>query len=861
MTSDTQKPWSRIIAVFDEMCALPDAERRRQLELLATAEPAVHAEVASLLQALDHTSLDHSPVAGAALPAPSSPLGAGARLGPWVIIRRIGEGGMGTVYEAARGDAAYEGRVAIKTLAARAVTPSATRRFVQERQILASLQHPHIAALLDGGTTDDGLPYLVMEYVDGAPIDQWCDARQLNIGARLDLFRQVCDALQYAHRNLVVHRDLKPSNILVTSDGRVKVVDFGIAKLLDETTESGAPTDTRVPLTLAYASPEQVRGATITTASDVYSLGVVLHHLLAGSTPYTVDATTPLQLMAAITEGVPVPPSQTASDARALARGLPHARSLRDALARELDAIVLMALRKEPDRRYAGADALGDDILRFLRGLPVIARADTLGYRTRKFVRRQRALVAGVSVAFAAVTLGAVASLRQAQRATAEAARSERFAGFLQTVLGSSDAFLEGTAISLGPTASVAELLDSAATRVPREFADDPRIRARLYGTIGSAFLSRSRMAEATFLLDSAATLANATYGPASPQRVTALLDGAESLLHRNRFREAEQRVQTALAALESSGQRGTPLHVRAQLELASQAYVQADLRRVDSLVRLALSADSALDRAPTIVRASLLNRLGSIQALTVGVTESEKTLRHALKTHESARASFTVEQADILNNLASSIMAQGRWAEADSICQRGAASTIRTFGPASREAAIFDVCTGSFALMRGDTAVARQRIMRALRIADSVPEVFLTHRLRPREALIGLESAVGRWAAADSIAAELHQLARGSNWTSRLNADMAYARTRGSLGNFATAESLFRDAARLQDSTGIRVPNVDPWIRVSLAQILAVTDRQAASDSLTRTMSPAEQKLVSDFVAIRRARAARPPR
>ena len=695
-----------------------------------------------------------------------------------------------------------------------------------------------------------------MEYVDGAPIDQWCDARQLNIASRLDLFRQVCDALQYAHRNLVVHRDLKPSNILVTTDGRAKVVDFGIAKLLDDTTGTGAPTDTRVPLTLGYASPEQVRGAPITTASDVYSLGIVLHQLLAGGSPYLVDAGSPMQLLAAITEQPPVPPSQTARDASAMARGLPHARSLRDALSRELDAIVLMALRKEPDRRYAGADALGDDILRFLRGLPVIARADTLGYRTRKFVRRQRALVAGVTVAFLAVAGGAVASLRQAQRATTEAARSERVAGFLQTILGSSDVFFEGSGIALGPMGNVAQLLDSAAARVPREFADDPRTRARLYGTIGSAFLSRSRMREATFLLDSAAILAAATYGPASPQRVMALLDASQSLLHRNRSADAEQRVRTALAALTAANTLGGELHVRALRDLASVYFVRADVRRVDSIARPALAMERALGAQPTVLQASLLNRIGASAVLLATPMESDSILRDALAAYDASGASFTVELADILNNLAWNKLSIGQAAAAESLCVRGSRGVRETLGPSSREAAMFLLCDGLLAMARGDLASARRNVLRSEAIADSLPEVFVGFRMRPREALVQLEAVAGRWREADSVASVLRAIAQPSSWMERLNADLAYARTRGSLGDFVMSETLFRDAARLQDSVGIRYPGADLWIRISLAQLYAITNRQSVSDSLMQLLAPPQQKVVTDWLAVRRARA-----
>ena len=357
------------------------------------------------------------------------------RLGPYRLIREIGHGGMGTVYLGVRDDDVFQKRVAIKVLKRGMDTDSIVRRFRHERQILASLEHPFIASLLDGGSTPDGRPYFAMEYVEGQPIVDYCDTQRLDTPARLALFRHVCTAVQYAHQNLVIHRDIKPANVLVTADGTPKLLDFGIAKLLNP--ELGghtlAPTAPGLQLmTPEYASPEQVRGETVTTASDVYSLGVLLYELLAGRLPYRLTSRTPADIVRIVCESEPVRPSTaiTQIDRDATAETRPRLTvdvdRLRRQLAGDLDNIVLKALSKEPQRRYASVDQFSEDVRRHLVGLPVLARKDTWGYRTTKFVRRNRALVGAGVVTFVVLVAGIVATAWQAREARAERARAEQ---------------------------------------------------------------------------------------------------------------------------------------------------------------------------------------------------------------------------------------------------------------------------------------------------------------------------------------------------------------------------------------------------------------------------------------------------
>ncbi len=334
----------------------------------------------------------------------------GSHIGPYRIVREIGRGGMGAVYLAERDDEHYHQQVAIKLIKPGLGGDVIRRRFRNEMQILAELNHPNIARLFDAGTTDDGLPYLVMEYVEGSAINAYCDQHQLSVEQRLKLFSTVCEAVQYAHQHLVIHRDIKPGNILVTSEGLPKLVDFGIAKLLGRGNLGSDLTATAMPfMTPQYASPEQVRAESVTTATDVYSLGVVLYELLSGRAPYRFRSRVPHEVAKTICDEDPQP--------------LPRTRK---PLHGDLDNIVLMAMRKEPQRRYATAEQLSEDIQRHLNGLPVRARQDTFSYRAGKFIRRQKVAVTAAAVVALTLLAGIIATTWQVRVARAERARSER---------------------------------------------------------------------------------------------------------------------------------------------------------------------------------------------------------------------------------------------------------------------------------------------------------------------------------------------------------------------------------------------------------------------------------------------------
>ncbi len=407
--SMTPERLQQIRAVFESVVELAPGECDGVLAEAREKDPALADEVNKLVAAYhrENTFLSQ-PITSLHIPA--EPDLAGSRIGAYEIVQEIGRGGMGTVYEAARIDGSFRKRVAVKVIRANLLTEAMHERFRREREILAGLDHPAIARILDGGTTDAGRPYFVMEHVSGVRIDDYCRERQLDIGGRIALFVRVCDAVQYAHAHLVVHCDLKPGNILVTAEGGVKLLDFGIAKILVDPTEQqpAARAASAVILTPEYASPEQVRGEPVTAATDVYLLGVLLYELLTGVNPMHESGDLPHQVMNAVCQSVPAKPSAVAAPG--------SRRQLRG----ELDNVIMLALEKDPRRRYSSVAQLRDDLERYRTGRPVVAQGDRFSYRTGKFLRRNLAAVAAISLVILSLTVGIVFSLGEAQRARRE---------------------------------------------------------------------------------------------------------------------------------------------------------------------------------------------------------------------------------------------------------------------------------------------------------------------------------------------------------------------------------------------------------------------------------------------------------
>jgi tetratricopeptide (TPR) repeat protein/tRNA A-37 threonylcarbamoyl transferase component Bud32 len=415
----TPERLQQIRAVFESVVDFPPDDRNRILAETRDADPSLVVEVELLVAAYERRGdFMSQPIADLHSPAASSETDlAGSRIGSYEIVQEIGRGGMGTVYEAARIDGSFRKRVAIKVIRATLLTESMHERFRRERQILAGLDHPNIAGILDGGATETGRPYFVMEYVSGVRIDRYCLEHHLDIDGRLDLFSRVCDAVQYAHDHMIVHCDLKPGNILVTPEGSVKLLDFGIAKILADPAQTQPPSlaASALILTPEYASPEQVLGKSITAATDVYLLGVLLYELLTGLNPMHGSGDLPHQVMSAVCERIPLKPSIAVTED--VSGGF---HGWRRQLKGELDNIGMRALQKDPVRRYSSVALFRDDLDRYKNGLPVMAQGDRFGYRAEKFLRRNMAPIAAVTLVILSLTAGIVVSVGEAKRARQE---------------------------------------------------------------------------------------------------------------------------------------------------------------------------------------------------------------------------------------------------------------------------------------------------------------------------------------------------------------------------------------------------------------------------------------------------------
>ena len=558
MTSDD---WNRLQDCFALALSLDAAARERYLAELDRTEPGFATRLRRLLAAdaaSDAAARGAVDACVESLARDTPDPWIGRMLGGWRIARRLAGGGMGAVFVAERTDGQFAQTVAIKVMAAQLVHPAAVARFRAERQILASLNHPYIAKLIDGGTGTDGLPFLVMEYVDGLPIDEYCRRHSLDVPARLQLFRRVCEAIDYAHRRLVVHRDLKPSNILVDAEGAPRLLDFGIAKLLEssDAASAGLTRAGGAVLTPEFASPEQVRGEPVSVATDVYSLGVLLFRLLTGQSPYGRSVATPAEYLRAIVSDDPQRPSTVVPDASttpgpavpaptAAARDAAAIARMRRQLAGDLDNIILKALQKSPDRRYATASAFAADIGRHLEHQPVEARGDDFGYRAARFMRRHLAAVVAATLLVTSVTgLVAFYTLRLADerdRAEIAAARAQEVSRFVGTLFeGASPYRTQGEAVS------AVDLLRRGVQSVD-ELEGEPQVQAELLRIIGRSLTALGDFAEAVPLLERALSLKQAAPAPDELSIAETLLALGESLRLRGDPARAAELIRQSL--------------------------------------------------------------------------------------------------------------------------------------------------------------------------------------------------------------------------------------------------------------------------------------------------------------------------
>ncbi|MEM8560420.1 MAG: serine/threonine-protein kinase, partial [Bacteroidota bacterium] len=554
---------------------IPAGQVAPMVEAVAAEQAAAvpSAEASSSDDAPPDASTDSASTDSGAQVAPSTTVEEslqGTRLGPWRLVREIGRGGMGTVWLAERADGAFEQRVAIKRVRASVFSEALRRRFLRERSLLARLHHPYIAQLIDGGVTDDGVPYLVMEYVPGTSLLEHCAARNLGVHARIELFLRVCEAVQYAHRHLVIHRDLKPSNILVTPDGRVKLLDFGIGKLQHDDDGGDALTLTGIrPFTPQYAAPEQIRNQTVTTATDVYGLGVLLFELLTGQRPFTAPTGSVHEIERAVLEDVPPSPSTALRRAEPETTGFAQPQRVARLLSGDLDAIVRKALAKTPERRYRSAEAFARDLKRHLEAKPVQARRGAFGYRLRRDLYRHRATVASLATIITLLVAGIVAVATQAHRASVERDKALASAQFLSSLFGTGDADLVGNvATPDGSELSARTLLNRAVARIDRELADQPETRAAMELTVGRVYRSLGLHHEADALLRDALATRQRLFGVAHPRVAEVELALGALLADWSRYDEAERLHRRALSYYESTRDEDDPRIAEALYEL-----------------------------------------------------------------------------------------------------------------------------------------------------------------------------------------------------------------------------------------------------------------------------------------------------
>jgi serine/threonine-protein kinase len=669
----------RVRALFDAALEEPTASRAEYLARACGDDVALRAEVESLLAALerggDTWDRPGDTLLASALSRPVQDEDDGAvigrRIGVYEITRLIGYGGMGAVYEGARADDEYHKRVAIKFLRRGMEGDLAIRRFRYERQILANLNHRNIAALLDGGVTPDGQPYFVMEYVDGEPITLYCDRQTLSVAARVRLLRQICAAVQHAHQNLVVHRDLKPGNILVTADGTVKLLDFGIARLLREGEGSEQLPATQgglMAFTPDYASPEQLRGLPVAPASDIYALGVIACELLSGHRPFALDGALFMELQRIVCEQAPPLPSTLVTSDDAIRFGERSAARVQAQLRGDLDAIILQALRKEPERRYGSAEAFSADLLRHLDGLPVAAQRDRVGYRLGKFLRRRRIEVTAASAVLITLVWGIVATSRQATRAELERSKTEQVNEFMANMLAAVDPGEQGLNVT------VAQVLSQAARDIDSTTLD-PEIEAQIRHTLGQTYYGLG-------LYDSAAPHAQRAFdlrlkhlGPRNQRTVFSLSWVAALAEERGELVEAEALVRRMVAMQRevpgaSDGEIATSIDHLARVVSAQGRLDESMTLTLESITLRRQSKDSA-------TRADLpytLNSLAVSHQYREEYREADTLIGEAIQIHRQTQPRPSVIYGDLLRSRASIAVELGRPAFADSLVKESIA-------------------------------------------------------------------------------------------------------------------------------------------------------------------------------------------
>jgi serine/threonine protein kinase/effector-binding domain-containing protein len=718
-----QERWRRISALLDELLDRPEGERRAHLERACDSDPGLKEEVLGYLAAGEK--------AGSWLEgSPDEEIGAGStaqdddapsdRIGPYRLLRPIGRGGMGIVYLAGRADGQFEKEVALKLIRRGLDTDEIQTRFRRERQILARLEHPHIARLLDGGLSLDGRPYFVMEHVEGAAITAWCDGRAASVEERLRLFHDICEAVQYAHRNLIVHRDLKPSNILVDASGQVKLLDFGIAKLLDREGSDGSETLTRSerrPMTPGYAAPELALNRPVTTASDVYSLGVVLYELLAGRRPGR-GARLDAGVADASIEPGPLPPSRAVSrdsptadrpGAGAPAAPLEIARrrgttpaELRRRLRGDLDSIVLKALQPDPARRYRTVEALAEDLDRYREGLPIRARRDSWTYRAGKFLARHRFGTAAAAAIALTVAAGVAGVVWQAHEARRQENRAELVSSFLESLFAAPNPRRPKT-----EGVTLREILDRGAAKIDKELAREPEAQARLLTVMGTAYQGLGQYKQAEQLHERSLKIHRSAPGKEDPDTLAAMKGLAADVFYQGRYAEAETLYRQLVASRRRNQGSEHPDTLGAQMDLVSTIAYQGRYAEAEPMYRDLLSVQRrVLGNEHPDTLAALIN-LGHVVSGQGRYAEAETLCREVAAAQRRVLGDEHPDTLTALMNLSLTLDSQRRYAEAETLSREVLGIQRRVLGNEHPDALITMINLGELLLHEGRFAEA----------------------------------------------------------------------------------------------------------------------------------------------------------
>lgn len=729
--------WTRISELFETARGLPPEARANFLDRLGAGAVDLRRELETLLSASDQSKgfLEEPPLRLIESDESEQWLPSGTALGRWRILRLVGRGGMSEVYEAERASGDFEQRAAVKVTQAK-IADAQLERFNAERQLLARFDHPGIARVLDGGLASDGRPFFVMEYIDGLAIDSYCDAESAPLLRRLQLFLQVCDAVAYAHRHLVVHRDIKPANVLIDRDGRARLLDFGIAKPLDIglRQNGAAPLSTLTLLTPEYAAPEQLAGEPVTTATDVYALGVLLFELLTGRRPWLLESQPLFRVMQTVLERSAPRPSETA-------RETPTRPIASRALEGDLDAIIAKCLRREPNHRYVTVEALKLDIERSLRKEPVCARGDAPLYTLGRFIRRHRwAVASGMTIALLLIG-GIVTTTWQARRAEREAARATAVRDFLIGVFKASDPRVAQDKPRGQITAR--ELLDASVDRIDRRFAGDPPTRIELLGTATDIYRELDEEERYQELHRRHLAEARRHYGDQHPIVLSALMDEVERANDRVDRKRALQLLDELDAQIRRADRDRSALRARWWLG-RGQALMGDGARKDEQIAALRKAADLLAEVSPTNPkRVTALADIGTVYANHLDYDAAQTFYEQATAVAETVENRNDAELSTIYGNMGLAALSTGDFGKAERSYARAEQIILRTYGKRHLSHWLHAANRARAAHLGGDREHAQMLFADLL---ENIPADSVEHQaMQAREIYAGCLAAEGR--------------------------------------------------------------------------------------------------------------------